>query len=205
MVAQRRLIGFRLLEIYAVAQDAWKIVDIQGHSLADDCPFRWERTSGNLLVKIRNRATFELWRISPSDEHATRMPVGTAYVRDFDVGANNHLLFAAESATYTGRVYDFAEDAGTLSLRFDSNRQLGSFWLAPRVHVIWANTRGEPVDGILLLPPNYVRGRRYPVIADVYPGHATDGFRLVPTSQSMGDLTAARGFVVFLPALRSPH
>jgi dipeptidyl aminopeptidase/acylaminoacyl peptidase len=57
----------------------------------------------------------------------------------------------------------------------------------------------------MLLPPNYVAGKRYPVVIDVYPGLVMDKFRLLPTSQAMGDLTAARGYVVFYPALRTPH
>jgi dipeptidyl aminopeptidase/acylaminoacyl peptidase len=205
MVAQRRLIGFRLLELYDVQHDSWTLVQTSGHSLADDSPFRWDPSSGDLIVKVRNRSSFELWRVSPTTERSVQIPVNGAYVKHFDVGSANHVLFVAESATYSGRVYDSGPNAINPSLRFDANKQLNSLWLAPRLHITWNNSRGEPVDGILLLPPNYVAGRRYPVVIDVYPGHATDGFRLAPTSQSMGDLTAARGFVVFLPALRTPH
>ena len=204
MVVQKRLIGFRWVELYDSQSDTWRIVDTQGHSAAQDAQLRWARKSGELVVKVENRGTFDLLAIKSGNSLIHHLRVSDAYVKAFDIGANDDLAYVAEGSSYSGRVFQLSWASGDTRLIADENRQLNSVWLAPRRHVTWTNSRGELVDGILLLPPDYVAGKRYPVVADVYPGHATDAFRLVPTSQVIGDMTAAKGYVVFLPALRSP-
>jgi dipeptidyl aminopeptidase/acylaminoacyl peptidase len=61
------------------------------------------------------------------------------------------------------------------------------------------------VQGCLLLPPNAVPGRRYPLVVDIYPGlnptcanDEYDNMRAGPDSYSM-HLLAAKGYAVFRP------
>jgi dipeptidyl aminopeptidase/acylaminoacyl peptidase len=83
---------------------------------------------------------------------------------------------------------------------------LRDFKLGQQKRVTWRNAAGEEVDGILIFPPDYVQGHRYPLIVDVYPTPARDRLYLLsPASGRMGQLEAASGYIVFLPGLRSPY
>ena len=67
--------------------------------------------------------------------------------------------------------------------------------------ISWRDQRGETHQGALLLPPNYRKGTRYPMIVDVYPG-VYEGNWMAPMS---GNQTwAAAGYIVFKPEPRAP-
>ncbi|MGH8243428.1 MAG: prolyl oligopeptidase family serine peptidase, partial [Steroidobacteraceae bacterium] len=68
---------------------------------------------------------------------------------------------------------------------------------------------GEPRIGLLLLPPDYVAGRRYPAIINVYPGVVFTPDRLSQStlngfSQYTRTLLAAAGYVVLYPSIPIP-
>lgn len=68
--------------------------------------------------------------------------------------------------------------------------------------ISWRDQSGETHQGALLLPPNYRKGTRYPMIVDVYPG-VYEGNWMAPMS---GNQTwAAAGYIVFKPEPRAPH
>lgn len=206
VAGQKHLSAFRILELYDPRRDTWTVLPTLGHTLGlDDCTIRWLPSSSALIYKIRNRFRYEIWRTSIDSAESSSMAVGDTYVRSFDVGPGGQLDFVADGDTYSGRVFASDSKATAPTLLYDANPQLGSLWFAKRLHVTWVNSRGEPVDGILLLPPDFQTGKRFPVIADMYPGLVMDKFRLMPSSQAMGDLAAAQGYIVFYPAIRTPH
>lgn len=74
--------------------------------------------------------------------------------------------------------------------------------LATSEHVAWHSARNELLEGELLYPLNYVKGRRYPLIVDVYPFPAsTDWMNPMSGNQAW----AAAGYMVFKPGPRAPH
>jgi hypothetical protein len=206
LAGQKHLSAFRVLELYDPGSDVWTVLPTGGHTLGfDDFTIRWMPSSRTLLYKIRNRFCYEIWKTSVSSGESANIAIGDAYVRNFDVGAGGRIYLVADGETYNGRVFESSSKAVAPTLLYDANPQLSSLWFAKRLHVTWFNSRGEPVDGILLLPRDYQAGKRFPVIADVYPGLVMDKFRLLPSSQAMGDLAAAQGYIVLLPAIRTPH
>jgi dipeptidyl aminopeptidase/acylaminoacyl peptidase len=75
----------------------------------------------------------------------------------------------------------------------------------PRL-VDWLGLDGEIARGVLLLPPDYQPGRRYPLIALVYPTTLTNNFDQFSFGVYPGPLNlhlfATRGYAVFLPDVR---
>ncbi len=68
--------------------------------------------------------------------------------------------------------------------------------------IAWKNGRGEALHGSLLYPPDYVPGRRYPLIVDAYPfAHAQGWMESMAANQTW----AAAGYVLFLPGERAPN
>jgi len=75
----------------------------------------------------------------------------------------------------------------------------------------WVGANGEKTRGIVLLPPEYEEGQRYPVILYQYPGiPRTDNLNYYGLSVGGGgvgdmQLFASRGYVVFLPDTPMPR
>ncbi len=72
-----------------------------------------------------------------------------------------------------------------------------------RVEVVhWKNQRGEALEGTLLKPPHFRRGKKYPLIVDVYPLIGGDHW-----ASAMGSnyAWASAGYAVFRPSPRAPH
>jgi len=69
-------------------------------------------------------------------------------------------------------------------------------------HVTWRSAHNELLEGELLYPLNYVKGRHYPLIVDVYPFPAsTDWMNPMSGNQAW----ASTGYMVFKPGPRAPH
>ena len=84
----------------------------------------------------------------------------------------------------------------------DLNPQAKEWDLGSQKVVRWKNSRGDEIEGTLILPPNYQPGKRYPLILDCYPG-MTNSFKASPYGANYA--WAARGYVIFNPSARAPH
>jgi dipeptidyl aminopeptidase/acylaminoacyl peptidase len=74
--------------------------------------------------------------------------------------------------------------------------------LAKSEDVTWHNRRNEALQGRLLYPAAYVKGRRYPLIVDVYPFPGSGGWM---NPMSGNQAWASAGYMVFKPQPRAPH
>jgi dipeptidyl aminopeptidase/acylaminoacyl peptidase len=84
----------------------------------------------------------------------------------------------------------------------DSVPHLSKFALGDQEIVRWKSQDGRNIQGILIKPVGYQRGRRYPLIVCPHGGPSSlvaNGFLSVGY---WGQLLAARGFAVFLPNFR---
>jgi len=88
------------------------------------------------------------------------------------------------------------------------NPQLDTASLANRtVSIVWRSRTGTALSGTILLPTNYVPGKRYPTIVDVYGGMKWGSsyrtrFGMSPFGSSAyfnTQLFATRGYAVFMP------
>ncbi len=84
------------------------------------------------------------------------------------------------------------------------NEQFDRYELGRAQRVEWLSVQGEKLDGTLLLPAGYQKGRRYPLIVWVYGGR--DGAELLNRFGIGGDVPtfnfhvlATRGYAVFSP------
>jgi dipeptidyl aminopeptidase/acylaminoacyl peptidase len=114
----------------------------------------------------------------PTGEDGSRVWIEDGYVMRLSGGSRN-----------PQRLFDFDAERRSLSLGKSET-------------VTWVNSRGEKLFGRVLLPPNYIRGKKYPTIVDAYPLSNSD-YWWYPTLGNYG--WAALGYVVFKAAPRSPH
>jgi len=85
----------------------------------------------------------------------------------------------------------------------EANPQVENFALAEYENITWNSTDGETIEGILIYPLNYEKGKQYPLIVQIHGGPAsayTHSF-----SGSYGTYThvfAANGYAIFQPNYR---
>lgn len=85
----------------------------------------------------------------------------------------------------------------------NTNPGLASLELGTQEVVRWRSVDGLPIEGILVKPPGYRAGQRYPVILHVHGGSesvVSNGW--LGTFNNWGQLLAARGYVVLFPNYR---
>jgi dipeptidyl aminopeptidase/acylaminoacyl peptidase len=126
----------------------------------------------------------------------------------FDSDRSGNLFLVADGPTFTGRVVLISSRGEQTRTIFDPNPQLSGLEFGKQERISWKNDEGDDVDGVIIYPPNYRRGQRYPVVVDLYPVPARDGFNLLTSRNdmpAMGQAEAALGYIVFKPGLRAPH
>ncbi len=85
----------------------------------------------------------------------------------------------------------------------DLNPEVRSWRLGRVERIEWKNTKdGLHLDGILLTPPGYQPGRRYPTIVENHPGDLPWWTGWHGSWWDWGQLLASHGYVVFLPNYR---
>jgi len=92
-------------------------------------------------------------------------------------------------------------DMKSLSARMihDPHPELKQFKLAKYEAVRWKSTDGKEVEGILIYPVDYKKGKRYPLLAHTHGGPmGSDKF----TFDGYAHARAGRGYAVFKPNYR---
>ncbi|WP_116809812.1 S9 family peptidase [Steroidobacter cummioxidans] len=163
-----------------------------------------EGRRGKVGVRLAGRFVDTVWSFDARSEKFDAAQTFDWQMTSFDFLPDRTLAFWAESATFSGRLVLSAPNAAARVIH-DANPQIAQLALGEQRRLTWKNKSGDEVDGIVILPPGYRSGERYPVVVDAYPMPAKDRFRLRPIVEDMGQLMAAEGFVIFRPALRAPH
>jgi len=123
----------------------------------------------------------------------------------------SHAAYLGESPTHPADVWAAQGDLSGRRQLTRLNPELDTSSLSDRtLSTTWRGRNGTPLAGTILLPVNYVRGKRYPLIVSVYAGNKNGSyvrgrFGLSATS-SVGQgvyfnlqLFATRGYAVFVP------
>lgn len=166
---------------------------------------RWSRDGKTLLAKLLGRFAHSLWQLKPSVRHSRQVNAPVGQVDSFAEIGRSRFVLNTEAATFKGRVILTDEAGRAVRTLYDANPQTARLKLGEQRKLTWKNHRNEDVDGIVILPPDYVPGRRYPMIVNPYPRAILDDFKLASYYEDTGQLQAAHGYVIFRPALQAPH
>ncbi len=81
------------------------------------------------------------------------------------------------------------------------NPQYDGYQLGTKRLIHWLSLDGQMLTGVLLLPPGYEEGKKYPMIVNVYGGVSPhyDDFGFANHAPINAHLLATRGYVVFMP------
>lgn len=196
-----KLLGFPRLAAISAVDGSASLIDVpHGQAVKDIRAAR----DGNFAVRLAGRFVDTLWFYSPQEASFDQVSTHDWHVTGFDTPDGEGMMFWAESAAFKGRLIQ-SEPGRAPRILYDANPQTIDLPLGEQRRFTWKNRHGEEVDGILIFPPGHDPAQRYPVVVDAYPRPATDNFRLGSFIEDTGHLLAAQGFVIFRPAIRSPH
>jgi dipeptidyl aminopeptidase/acylaminoacyl peptidase len=113
-----------------------------------------------------------------------------------------HLFWFAQQAQRPAELWQSQID-GPPKLILDLNPEFGLYNLGTAQLVEWHSLDGLKIRAELLLPGNYERGRRYPLILGVYGGalssHGMHTFDNGSGGSGVNQLLASRGYAVLIP------
>ncbi len=129
------------------------------------------------------------------------MPTSDAIFRDF-IPANRTAVvtadrWAGQQTVWISDIYRARVDT-VLSLNREANALIG----ARRMSITYLGADGDSLGGTITLPVNYVAGRRYPLVVDVYGGTSAGSADTVAESPN---LLAAHGYAVLTPSMPLSH
>jgi dipeptidyl aminopeptidase/acylaminoacyl peptidase len=113
------------------------------------------------------------------------------------------LAYVAEGAGSSPDIWISSADFQNPRRLTHVNPQFDRYHFGTARLIAWSSVDGEELHGVLLLPSDYVRGNRYPLIVWVYGGDTLsdhlDHFGLSGTGPFNLQMLATRGYAVLLP------
>lgn len=113
------------------------------------------------------------------------------------------LAYVAEEAGNSRDIWVSSPDSQSPQRLTHINPQFDKYDFGAARLISWSSVDGEELHGALLLPSDYVKGRRYPLIVWVYGGRTLsdylDHFGLAGTGPFNLQMLATRGYAVLLP------
>ena len=160
--------------------------------------YRWTSNGASLLEAGEDGARISLWS-APLGGPAKKIDLGDVnFGNDGDVGKNGAVAFVGYTPKNPGEIYYLASPRAAA--------QTDEFQRRDRCTAIRRDARSDVdrprrlrEDGVLTTPPDFTPAKKYPLAVYVHGGpQGADGLSF----DSLGQLLAARGFVVFQPNYR---
>lgn len=155
-----------------------------------------------MLAAANDRTTVGLWEI-PLDGEPRRIELGDlvlsgAFGYDYAMGPDGSLAFIASTADRPGELYHMSSlDAEPRRLT-DYNGWIGEYALGSAERMTWESDEFA-ADGVVIHPPNFDPERSHPLVLYIHGGPMSASKR---SFDALGQLMAARGWVVFRPNYR---
>lgn len=169
----------------------------------------WMPNSKDLLVGADDGVTVSLW-LQPMEGTAKKLDVGDvtpswAFWVDVMVGAKGEIAYTASSEHRPSELY-YKAKADAVPVRLtDFNKDADALQLGRVETLTWptVDAAGKPdgmeADGVLTYPPDYVAGKKYPLVLYVHGGPTASSHNTFSVGTQ---LFAAQGWMVFEPNYR---
>lgn len=163
----------------------------------------WMPDSTSLLVSANDGTGVGLW-VQPLEGAARRVDTGkvvatTGFWLDASVNTRGGIAFTGSEANWPTEVY-YLESAGGKPVRMtEFNREIAALELGKNETVRWTGADGVNNDGVVTYPPDYVAGKKYPLVLYIHGGPRSAS---KVAFSNYAQLFAAQGWVVFEPNYR---
>ncbi len=163
---------------------------------------QWFPDGKSLLVGAHDGTRTALWRLQ-LDGSFQRIDTGDVdptwfFWIDAAIASDGSIAFPGSESRHPSELYYRTAAGGAPKALTDANAATAALELGKPQTVSWQN-EGFNEDGVLVYPPHYAPGRRYPLVLDVHGGpQAASGTAF----DSFAQILAARGWLVFEPNYR---
>lgn len=160
----------------------------------------WLPDSSGILFTAHDGTAEALVRV-PLGGAPARVDVGDLVIGsplDGAIAKNGAMVFVASSTAQPPELF-WKPANGAPAMVSDYNARIARLDLARSETVTYATTLGTKADALLVTPPGYVPGRRYPLVLIVHGGPTSAS---VNSFSRLAQLAAARGWLVLEPNYR---
>jgi dipeptidyl aminopeptidase/acylaminoacyl peptidase len=161
----------------------------------------WLPGDGALLVRGPDHTRSAVW-VQPLDRPARRLDLGEIdIVSGLDVSAGGAVVFVGVTPHRPPELYHMTSVDETPRRLTDFNAELAGRDLGRVQTISWKND-GFDQSGVLVYPPGFQAGRRYPLVLSIHGGPmatSTEGW------SAFAQLLAAQGWLVLQPNYRGSN
>lgn len=163
----------------------------------------WMPDGKSMLVGGMDGTRVALWN-QPVNGAATPLDLGEvspswSFSVDADVGRDGGIVFAGSEPRRPTELYYIAAGGTAVRRLTDFNHEIAGLNLGAREAIEWSGPDGFREDGVLTLPPDFDKARKYPLVLLIHGGPQAAS---TTSFNSLAHLMAARGWVVFSPNYR---
>ena len=163
----------------------------------------WMPDGKSLLVVANDGTRVSAW-LQPLDGEARRLDLGTLNpdgLFDFDLclGKDGSIAFVGSQARQPVELYYMSLPGASPRQLTRFNEPIAALALGNVEAIEWPGPDGWRENGILIYPPDFAPGKKYPLVLRIHGGPETAS---TENFDELGQLIAARGYVVFRPNYR---
>lgn len=168
----------------------------------------WSKDGKTIYFNEGRRATSQLAAMSVETGKVTwltdeRASLGVTQDEDTDLVLINYTDPQSPPNLYTVASLERIRDRKNWRRLTDANPQVAEFALGETETVEWKSTDGRMVEGILVKPVGYERGKRYPLVVQIHGGPAAaDVLGFSASSGNYPHVYAGAGYVLLQPNYR---
>ena len=158
----------------------------------------WLPDGRSLLVSGTDLTWQAMWH-QPLDGAPRRLDLAGIHAGSPVVGADGTVVFVGREAHRPGELYVMQAGEWAPRRLTDFNDPLASMKLGEVETVTWDGPDGFAENGVLIYPPDFKQGRRYPLVLQIHGGPmgaSTEAF------STFNQIIAAQGWLVFSPNYR---
>ena len=154
--------------------------------------------ANTIVFSAATGVSARLFRYDVGSRRVTPLPVpeGQVYSALSSDKTGTVLAYEARDASRPAEVYITSLATVAPRMLSDLNPALAKLTFGPTQVATWKSADGWPMDGVLVLPPGYRPGTRYPMIVYIHGGPSGVNQKVF---DPFWQLLAANGYVVFAP------
>ena len=161
---------------------------------------RW-LPDGRMILLASDGTRITAW-LQPSGGPARRLDWGPLDPGGFDVGRDGAIAVIGEEPNHPTELYYLASADATPKRLTDLNHDLAALETGRVEAITWQGPDGFTENGVIIYPPGYVAGRKYPLVLNIHGGpmgSSTEGW------DASNQYFAAQGWIVFSPNYRGSN
>jgi dipeptidyl aminopeptidase/acylaminoacyl peptidase len=191
-------LGFHPNGVFVKPVDGGEIVDATGQIDRSLGGMAWLPDARSILVSGTDLTARALW-YQPLDGAPRRLDLGDVHPGSPVVASNGTVVFVGREGQRASELYAMRVGEWEPRRLTHFNDALAAMALGTVETVVWDGPDGFEQNGVLIYPPDYVEGRRYPLVLNIHGGPmgaSGEGFN------TFNHIMAARGWLVFSPNYR---